>query len=189
MKLSIRNMEFARTSVSSWRNAAFVPEVGHALAKWVKAKTGAVAPGILIGGLAMSFYAKPRYTEDIDLLFLEDHEVPKEVEGFKKHRLSAFEDREDNVEVELVTATSIGIPQVVARKVIETAVEYDGIRVASLEAMVVLKLYGSDNPRRLHHDMADVDRILENHPNVDLSGWLLTPKQKARFVESYHRMT
>lgn len=58
-------------------NSAIVPEVRNALAAWVKAK----GAGILIGGLALSFYIKPRYTEDVDLLFMTDTEVPDEVPG------------------------------------------------------------------------------------------------------------
>ena len=182
MKITLRNMSVYSAAVSNVGHAAIIPEVSHALVKWVKSKVGFVAPGVLIGGLAMSFYARPRATTAVDLLFLTEETIPSAVYGFKRHRKGAFEEKDTQVEIEVNTSKSFNLPAEVANKVFSTAVTHDGLRVASKEAMVVLKLYGSDNAKRLHKDLADIIAIIENFPDVSVDDWSLEPRHVDRLA-------
>lgn len=178
----LRSMKVFRAAVSSLSNVALVPEVQHALAAWVRSKVG-LEKGVLIGGLAMSFYSAPRATQDVDLLFISDSSIPGEVPGFKRHRPGAFQERETHVEVEVSTAKSFHLPPSVATKVIKTAVVHDGLKVASLEALVVLKLYGSLSPKRKFKDLGDVQLLVQHHPEVDVDDWELSDAQRAVLQE------
>ena len=59
--------------------------------------------GIVIGGLLMGLYAKPRTTFDIDILFISETNIPDSVIGFKKIRPHSFEHIKTNVEVEVLS--------------------------------------------------------------------------------------
>src|SRR6266436_1736015 len=60
--------------------STMMPEVIVALRDWARS-TGS---GVLIGALALSYHCKPRYTQDIDFLFLEPSDVPDAVGGFSR---------------------------------------------------------------------------------------------------------
>lgn len=185
-----RNMSFSNAAVSTWRKAALVPEVATAIAAWVKSRIkGEPAPGVLIGGLAMSFYAKPRVTTDVDLLFLSQEDIPPQVNGFKRNRPHSFQEKSTHVEVEIVTAQTINVPLGLVRKVIQTAVTIDGLNVASREAMIALKLYGADDRKRELNDLADVVRLLEQDPNVpiDQHEWFLTDQHCLKLQDARTR--
>jgi hypothetical protein len=57
-----------------------MPEVIVALRDWARS-TGS---GVLVGVLGLSYHCKPRYTQDIDFLFLEPSDVPDAVGGFSQ---------------------------------------------------------------------------------------------------------
>lgn len=178
-----RDMRVYAAPAKVLEHAALVPEVQVALDKWVAGKTGTVAPGVLIGGLALAFYAKPRYTQDVDLLFLEPATIPSNVPGFRRHRPGAFEDLVNNVEVEVNTKDTFkptSLTQKVINRVFTTSVDHQGIRVASREGLVALKLCSAENIKREFKDLADVVLLLENgHSELDMSGWGITDKQAA----------
>lgn len=187
MKIKLRDMEFCRASVRNIKHVAMVPEVQQALMSWILHKaTISEAPGVLIGGLAMSFYTKPRYTEDVDLLFLHQRDIPDSVVGFKKHRPGAFEERVTHVEIEVNTPESFHLPTHIAKKVFDTAVKHGDLLVASREGMVALKLCAAGTPKREYKDMADVVSLLES-TDVDMSDWLLTDSQQARLYDARQR--
>ena len=185
MEIHLRRMSVYSSAVSDVKYAAMVPEVSHALMAWIKAKLPANESGVLIGGLAMSFYARPRETTDVDLLFLRKSDIPEQVAGFKRYRPGAFRENTTHVDIEVTTPDSFDLPQAVVDKVFDTAILHDGIRVASREAMVVLKLYGADTPRREFKDLADIVAILEVQP-VNLSAWtsLLKPHHLSKFADA-----
>lgn len=183
----LRRLGYTTAAVRDPKKIALVPEVQHALAQWIKSTFGykhpGAVPGILIGGLAMAFYAKPRETTDVDLLFLSDSDIPSGLDHFKRTRKGAFQEQQTHVEIEVCTPASINLPPAVARKVAQTADSYSGLKVASVEGMVVLKLFGSDTPRRALRDQADIQAILENFPSIDLSDWALSDAHKQRLQE------
>jgi hypothetical protein len=123
----------------------------------------------------MSFYRKPRTTEDVDLLFLSESNAPTEVLNFKHNSPHVFEDKKYGVEVEIFTPTLIGVPESLVKKVIDTAVEREGILVASLEGMLALKLTSAaDSHSRRRKDEADAFDLVSFKPDVDMSDWDLS---------------
>ena len=171
LQIPLRTKEMRSVSSDRPASLALVPEVGHALSEWIKKNPH--SKGVLIGGLALSLYAKPRYTEGVDLLFLAESDIPDEVEGFRRARGHAFEEKKFQVEVEVNTASQINLPENIAQKVFDTAHSVNGLRIASVEALVVMKLFGSLTPKRKHKDLGDIQRILEEHPDVSIDDWHL----------------
>ena len=160
-------------------------EVRQAAKDWIKGTQG--KGWVLIGGLAFAFYSRPRLTTDMGVLFL-TADVP-EVDGFKRVRKGAELHKDTHVEVETVTPQSINLPQSVAQMVFSTAVSVHGYKVASLEAMVVLKLYAADNQKRRHRDMGDIIEMLTHNATFTkerLTGWTLQDHRIARFEECYN---
>lgn len=175
----LRDMLPMRAAVKSIEHVAISSEVQHALVKWIKNNRD--TSGVLIGGLAMSFYAKPRYTEAVDLLFLDSSDVPGEVAGFKHHRPGAFEDKDTNVEVECTTPRSFSeVPLSILRRVVQTSIMHDGLKVASHEGLIALKLFSADgisnNIRRKHKDLADITQLLAYKPTT-MEAWSLPGRQ------------
>jgi len=121
----------------SLTESAIAVEVMAALKDW-KANT---KTGVLIGGLALSYWAKPRYTEGVDMLFLQPTDVPVHVEKFKAHRKGAFEHKATNVEVEYVHGGNVPVPQNVIDEVFRTAIVVDGFKAATPSALIALKLH------------------------------------------------
>lgn len=183
--LQARGMQPARTL----EQAAIVPEVQEALVRWV-AKTKPEMRGVLIGGLALSMYAPPRYTQDVDLLYLKDEDIP-EPDGFKKLRGHSQIDKKTHVEVETVVPGMIHLPIPLAKRVLETAVSFKGcdIKVASMEAMIALKLHAAvSNVKRKSRDSADIQAIIEHNPTFalsDMQSWNLPVDQRTLLVEIY----
>ncbi len=184
----LRDMRVYSSRVTSLEHVALVPEVQHTLLAWVKAKTGSHAPGVLIGGLALSFYVKPRETTDVDLLFLSPADVPgpREVPGFRRHRPSAFQENQTHIEVEVTTVASFNgnLPPAVAQKVFATAVNHSGMKVASLEGLLALKLCSSfsTEKRRFLTDCGDIENLLNSVPTPpDLKEWPLEPRHFERY--------
>lgn len=181
----LRSMVFARKPATRLEHASINYEVTKALASWATNARG-FEQGVLIGGLAMGFYTRPRETQDVDVLFLSEVAVPKTVEGFKRIRKDAFEERVTQVEVEVVTPNSFNppLPHKLAEKVLETSVVHQGLRVASAKGMMALKLFGAGDKKRYFEDMKDVAALLMEHGgdlDVDES-WGLRPEDLARLA-------
>lgn len=166
--------------------AALVPEVRGALMRWLSNQPDDER-GVLIGGLALSFYARPRQTMDVDLLFAQAPDFINPM--FKRTRDHGAIDKKDHVEIEFVTHKTIGIPQAVAKRVIDTAWQLGstGPKVASLDAMIVMKLYGADSPKRRRQDEADIQAMLENNPRLNMQeliqSWQLSDAHRTRLLE------
>jgi hypothetical protein len=146
------------------------PEVIIALRDWAKS----TASGVLIGALGLSYHCKPRYTGDIDFLFLEPNDVPDAVGGFSRIG-SGFQHDRTHIAVDIFTPSSINIPKDVAEQVIGSVTLSDDIRVASASGLVALKLFRSSM-----QDRADIVALIKTG-HVDLSGWPLSPEMLAAF--------
>lgn len=185
-KVTHRDMRVYESAVKSVEHLALVPEVKYALDAWVKAFKGKV-PGILIGGLALGLYVRPRTTTDVDLLFLEESDIPDEAPGFKRIRNGAFQNNKDHVELEVITPERVKVSKELFRKVIETSVKHsNGLRVASLEGLVCLKVSAALNtPKRARQDLADAFALLTAKTTADFSMFLdhLTIEEKAKITE------
>lgn len=128
------------------------PAVIAALNAWSKVNTD----GVLIGGLALSYYVKPRMTDDIDLLFLGEQDMPMHVDAFERCQDHAFSHMATGVKVDLFTPAALGIPLDVAREIVRTALVDGGVRIASPSGLVTLKLY-----RLNSQDKADIAALHE----------------------------
>jgi hypothetical protein len=94
-----------------------MPEVIIALRDWARS----TASGALIGALGLSFFCNPRYTQDLDFLFLEPGDVPDAVGGFSRIG-SGFRHNRTRIAVDIFTPSSINIPRDVAEQVIATVI-------------------------------------------------------------------
>lgn len=159
------------------KQSIMVPEVWKALSAF---SAGVDADScILIGGIAFSYYCKPRATTDLDFLFLSKSKVPMTVDGFKRTRSHAFQHHETHVEVEVLDPEFVNMSQALAKRVAETAHKSDGVLVASPEALVALKTL-----RFSRRDQADIEELKELPAFVWTPGWdaVLTAEQRQRFA-------
>jgi len=145
-------------------------ELVTALRDWSKA----VPEPVLIGGVALSFYVRPRNTDDLDYLFISEQDVPEEVSGFKKARDYAFLHQKTHVEVEILTPEFLKVDAALVQKVYDTARTDSGVKIASPEGLVALKVQ-----RGFLQDKADIVALLKVTA-IDLTEWsaLLTDEQK-----------
>lgn len=148
-------------------NAALAPEVNKALQHWGQIED-AYKEGVLIGGIAVSMYSRARSTEDIDILYREESDVPDNLTGFRKFRAHSFRHNQTHVEVETLTPDFLRIPKSIVNQVFDTAVQVGTLRVASVEGIIALKLVSTR-----HKDLSDVITLLQHNPNIDMSSWNL----------------
>lgn len=149
-------------------------EVLAALKDWKKQKIDCV----LIGGLAVSHYVKPRMTMDVDVLFMSKSMIPRQVAGFERHREGAFQHNKTHVEIEVISASTINQTQTLVNKVFTTAIESDGIKIASPSALVALKL-----GRFSLQDRADIVELYKIS-DIDLDGFGLD----STTIEKYRQL-
>lgn len=155
----IDKMNIINNNNRSLFESVIMPEVELALKNWIENNNSNC---VLIGGLALSFYVKPRTTTDVDILFLSYKNIPEKVDKFKKHRNLAFQHNLTHVEVETVTPESINVPIEVVEKVFETAILSNNIKIASPSGLIALKLF-----RFNRQDQADIENLIIN-TNIDL---------------------
>lgn len=153
-----------------------VPEITQAIGDWINA---ADIPGVLIGGLALSFYVKPRATMDIDIVYASDADIPENIRGFKRTRSHSFQHNRTHVEVEVLSPEFLGVPAGLVKQVIATAETSNGMRIASKSGLVALKLQ-----RGKRQDQADIEQLIQSG-GVDLAPFerWLTPKQIQLYQE------
>lgn len=159
----IRNLEKTNNVNDGNRTlmeSILIKEVGLALDDWNLNNNNDC---VLIGGLALSYYIKPRTTTDIDVLFLKSENIPSSVKNFKKHRNLAFQHNLTHVEVETVTPKSINLSINIAQAVFNTAIIKDNIKIASPSGLVALKLN-----RFNRQDQADIENLIK-YTSIDLT--------------------
>ena len=175
---------------SRWKNDGFrslyesvVPkEVLMTLDDW-KENDGSKC--VLIGGLALSYYEKPRYTEDMDLIFLTEEDIPDKVNKFKKYRQHGFEHIKTGVTVELITPSLINKNKSFFEEVFNNAILSDGIKVASPESLIASKLSKRDSDSKSNSDKSDIINLYnycyENDIEINLSKYTLGEKELKRY--------
>lgn len=149
------------------------PEVELALNDWLEQN---IQNCILIGGVALSYYIKPRTTQDVDILFMFSEDIPKTINKFKRHRKSAFQHNKTHVEVEVVTPKSINMNTVLAQEIFDTSIISDGAKIASSSGLVATKL-----GRFSRQDQADIEELIK-HQKIDLSLFTLTKEEINNFL-------
>ena len=151
-------------------NSILVPEVDAAFKDWVH-QTKNNPNWMLIGGIVVGFYSRPRTTTDIDVIFASEADIPVAVAGFKRNRQHAFTHNETHVEIETVTPASINIPKELFDQVVTDSIIRNDIRIPTASGMVALKLMRGEL-----QDLADVQAIMK-HNVVDISKFSI-PSEK-----------
>jgi len=180
---------FTSRKKSKWKNdgirsiyESIIPkEVMVALDDWKSSNTSNC---VLIGGIALSYYIKPRYTEDIDLIFLTDEDIPTNVYKFRRNRKHSFEHIKTGVEIELITPEHINKDSSLFESVFETSINSDGIKVASPLGLIALKLFRSKTNDRDRVDIIELCRYCyENNIELDITNFELTEEEMSIFNE------
>lgn len=152
IKLLYENSNAGRTILDSTLH----PEIKRALLDLSSSTSSSLRDEkpIIIGGLAVSFWSRPRMTMDIDVLV---NSVPNKFDwpGFRKNRPHSMEHKTTGVEVETLTKEYIGLDHDLVQLIRETAVESDGLLVASAEGIIALK-----TNRWSRQDQADVEALI-----------------------------
>jgi len=186
--LSINDFYYNRKK-SKWKNdgirslyESVIPnEVLTALDDW---KLHNNSNCVLIGGLALSYYTKPRYTEDIDLIFLTEEDIPEKVYKFRRNRQHSFEHIKTGVEVEVLTPKHINKGIELFKNVIDSSVKSDGIKIASPLGLIALKLFRSKTNDRDRLDIIELCKYCyENNIKLDISNFDLTDDEIKTFNE------
>jgi hypothetical protein len=137
---------------------------------------------IMIGGLAMSYYGRPRYTEDVDLIFLSDDDIPSFVPKFRKNRKHSFEHIKTGVEIETLSPEMINKDKEFFNITFNDSVESDGIKIASPVSLIALKL-----SRFSDVDKSDILALykycIENSIKIDLDKYNLSELELKRFED------
>jgi hypothetical protein len=153
-----------------------IPEVQQAIADWIK--NAGTTTSVIIGGIALSYYVKPRATVDFDLLFLSDDDIPMFVEQFKRNRPGSFLHKKTNVEVEVVTPGKINMDNGLAKAIFDHSNLINNTRIASPSGLIASKL-----KRFSMQDKADIISLYKTQ-QIDLSKFPLTPHD----IEKYNRL-
>ncbi len=142
-------------------------------------------PYAVIGGMALYLLGYERLTTDVDLLM-----TPAGLQTFRERFLGlglvaafsgaqkTFRDTETKVKVEVITTGEYpgdGKPKPVSFPDPALAsTDREGIRVVTREKIIELKLAsGLSAPHRMHIDLADVQRLIEElHLSLDLADQL-----------------
>lgn len=176
----INSGKFVNRSKSKWNNNGFrslfesiIPnEYITTLRDWVDNYT--IDNSVLIGGMCMKYYGRPRYTENIDFLFLTDDVIPENVPKFKKVRPHGFIHIKTHVEIETITLNTIK-SNVNFDIIYKNSLISDGVRIASPVSLIALKL-----DRFNKSDKDDIEFLyrycVENNIPIDFSEYELSNK-------------
>jgi hypothetical protein len=172
---NIGKFKWLNDGIRSLNESIVYPEVEQALNDWKKYCN---SDYILIGGLAYSYYCKPRPTQDIDLMFLSFGDIPESVMGFKRTRKHCFQHNKTHVEVEVLDSDYLNINPLLIEKTFEDSIESDGVRIASPKSLIALKLDRYNN-----RDIGDIDELLKyclrvgNDLDLDFENYNLNKEQ------------
>lgn len=159
---NIWKMNWKNDGFRSLYESAIYPEVIIALEDWKQYNNSNC---VLVGGLALSYYIKPRQTQDIDIIFLTEEDIPTNVYRFKKNRLHSFEHKKTGVEIEILTPKFLNKSEQMFKKTFEDSIISDGIKVASPKSLIALKLNRFNS-----RDQLDILELLEycKYKGIDL---------------------
>lgn len=174
---NIEKMNSINDGTRSLLESVVSNEIVLALQDWTDNNT---IDCVLIGGLALSYYVKPRTTMDVDILFLSDNDISQNVFGFKRTREHAFQHNKTHVKVEVLSPEFLKISHELAQVVFDTSIMSDNIKIASISGIIALKL-----SRFSRQDQADIEALInyakETNQSIDLSIFKLSEDIQNRF--------
>lgn len=124
---------------------------------------------ILVGGMAIAYWARNRRTEDADFIFLSEYRLSKAKiligtnSKFKVLGGHYIEHKPTGATLDLLTPEFINLPVKYLSYIYTTAKVDSGVRIASIEGLILMKLSSG----RAYPDLSDITMLLEN-PTVDL---------------------
>lgn len=124
---------------------------------------------ILVGGMAIAYWARGRTTYDADFMFLSEYQLSKArllisaSSKFKVLQDHYIEHKLSGVTLDLLTPEFIKLPVEYLNYIYRTTQVDSGVRIASIEGLILMKL----SSNRGHKDLADIELLLEN-PTIDL---------------------
>lgn len=125
---------------------------------------------ILVGGMAIAYWARGRMTYDADFLFLSEYRLAKArlligaSSKFKVLQGHYIEHKSSGVTLDLLTPEFINLPVEYLNYIYRTTKVDSGVRIASVEGLILMKL----SSNRGYKDLADIELLLEN-PTIDLT--------------------
>lgn len=162
----LRNMyktTFPNDGTRTIFESALSQEVAATLMEW---SVTMPPSGILVGDVALSFYFKPRFTEDCVFLYLPAANMPlNKVPG-----------------VEVITPELVGMSSELAQKIYDTSVLTDNLRIASRAGLIATKLLRFSLQGR-----ADIDALLHTirgPRHAILDNFQLTDHMRNNFAKS-----
>lgn len=161
-----------------WKQAGGMP-LSQAISDLANSMNGSIIKWALCGGLAVGVHARPRGTDDIDVIISgEDGIYPfmiRTVNSFKKTRDHAIIHKSTGVEVEVLTPEFLKINPAIIQSAINksnlVSIGSVSIPVVNRDGLVALKLC-----RGSYQDMADIESIIRMDGEVDLSDYPLENK-------------
>lgn len=148
---------------------------------------------ILVGGYALILHGVRRFTEDIDLLVSEEglERLHKELIGRGYIQVAPqsrnLRDVETGVKIEFVVTGEFpgdGKPKPVEFPEPEAAAENrEGIKVIDLKSLIELKLASGMTAKSRLQDLADVQRLIEEHHLASDFADQLHPYVREKFLE------
>lgn len=152
-----------------------IPEIREAISDLIKDN---FIDFVLIGGLALSYYIRPRATMDIDILFL-NNSIPNKIFNFKKNRKHSFQHNKTHVEVETLDSDFLNIPENIIKLIFKNSItdkDYN-IKIADVCGLIVSKLF-----KFSRQDQADIESLLLYQNDIDISIYNLEQKYLDRFL-------
>lgn len=125
---------------------------------------------ILVGGMAIAYWARGRTTYDADFMFLSEYRLSKArlligaSSKFKVLQGHYIEHKPSGVTLDLLTPEFINLPVEYLNYIYRTTKVDSDVRIASIEGLILMKL----SSNRGHKDLADIELLLEN-PTIDLT--------------------
>lgn len=134
--------------------------------------------GVIIGGIAVGFLGKPRYTADVDAMFLlSTDDIPRfleaastekiiprieHVEEFAhKNRVLLLQYAPNQTPVDISLGVLAFEEEVVERSIVQS-LESLSVRLPTPEDLIILKAV-AHRPK----DLIDIETIVDSHPNLD----------------------
>lgn len=150
--------------------------------------------GVIIGGIAVGFIGKPRFTEDVDAMFLlSTHDIPKFLEAAKAENIQPrIPDAEEFARKSRVlllqyspTETNIDISlgilpfeeEMVERGIVQSTGTLS-IRLPTPEDLIIMKAI-AHRPK----DLEDIRTIVDKNPKLDIARIEQWVKQFAEILE------
>lgn len=134
----------------------------------------------LCGGLAVGVHARPRGTNDVDIMVPDEMTVDRIVmllnEKFRRTRDHAVTHRRSGVEVEILSPEFLNVDSAISKAVISSA-SHSQVGKSSIPVVTRAGLVASKLGRSSRQDLADIEAVIRMGGPVDLSGYPLEDEQ------------